>query len=531
MRSSTSVPRARQRRPQASCAAVRPPSLAASSGSIAAAATPTQQHQPARSSLDGRDRRRTAIVAQAAAGTPPLLLAAPSLHSLRDRLVRDELPRLFSSSSTPLSPDLYSESLVFADPLASFAGLPLYELNLSAIRALFDVEFTTHAAVVREQESSVVTRWTMTMAPKGLPDRLPFLTGAVRRPRFSVTGTSVYGVDQSTGRIVSHVDTWDSLPMRRQDAFKRARAPVGASALGGDGADALLVGSGSEDEDEDDDHDNGLLQSPRALLLPPRPRGLLHVARRALRAALAITPDLSTPSYDVLLAAPCYELRRYAAFALAETDMSQGATPSGGSGFGQLVGFIGGGNSEGRKWEMTTPVLTESGGGGDERGEERAAGGERGGSKSGAPPKMAFVLDENVPPADGESGDTAPFASPRDPSVRTRVEDGGRLWASVPVQGWPLDGDVRRAERRLRGALARDGVARAVTAPGSYRLLRYNDPLTPPQLRRNELLVEVEFLRARGRTQGGKGGGGGGGGGGGNGDNNAWAEALLMVRE
>jgi hypothetical protein len=396
-----------------------------------------------------------------------------------------------SNQNPPLSPDLYSESVVFQDPLASFAGFPLYSLNVSAIRALFDVDFVTHAAVVREAESSVVTRWTMTLAPKALPKGgLPFLTGRVKRPSFAITGTSAYGVDRATGRIVSHVDTWDSLPMKRQSdqLLRGGRAPVGASALGGDGARS---GGGVGSDDEDD--------SPsRALLLPPRPRGLLHVARRALRSALELTPDLATPSYDVLFAAPCgVEVRRYGAFALAETAMPTGSSPAGGQGFNELAGYIFGNNEENKKWEMTTPVLSDSA----ERGEERAT--------------MAFVIDGDEGEGEGREEDQQPtttFATPKDPSVRTRVESGGRLWASIPVKGWPLQGDVKRAETRLRAAIARDGVVRATTSPGQYRLLRYNDPLTPPPLRRSEVLLEVEFCRSHG--------------GGGN-DGAAWAEALL----
>lgn len=481
------------------------------SGAPAATATTTTTTAPA--------PRRRALVAQATASSsspssPPLLLltAGTSLDSVRDRLLRDELPKMFDPSNRhPLSPDLYAESLVFADPLASFAGFPLYSLNIAAIRALFDVELVTHAAVVREAESSIVTRWTMTLAPKGLPERgLPFLTGRVRRPSVALTGTSAYGVDRATGRVVSHVDTWDSLPMRRQsDALLRgARAPAGASALGGDGA----RGGGGLGSDDDDD------ESPsRALLLPPRPRGLLHVARRALRSALALTPDLATPSYGVLFAAPRYEVRRYGPFALAETAMPPGASAAGGQGFNELAGYIFGGNDEGKKWEMTTPVLSDSGGGG-----------EKGEGEGGSRATMAFVIDEEgAGEAEGGGGvggggdeaasASTTFATPKDPSVRTRVESGGRLWASIPVRGWPLQRDVRRAERALRAAMARDGVVRATTPPGQYRLLRYNDPFTPPGLRRSELLVACEFCA---------------GGGGGSRENQeaAWAEALLRQK-
>jgi hypothetical protein len=542
-----------QQKHQPAVVVIRPPSsspLLARGG--AGAAAPRAAASPSR----GRPVVAAAAAAASAAQAPPqqhdppLLLADPcTLAAVRDRLLRDELPRLFDPSARePLSPDLYAEHVVFQDPLASIAGFPLYRLNVLAIRAVFDVSLVTHAAVVRERESAVVTRWTMTLAPKGVPEGgLPFLTGRVRRPSLAVTGASAYGVDRATGRVVSHVDTWDSVPMRRQpDALLRgARAPIGASALGGDGA----VGSGDGEDGDDDDRSGS--STPRALLLPPRPRGLLDVARRALRAALALTPDLATPRYDVLVAAPRYEVRRYASFALAETDMrsdgplssllslggggdGRGPTVAGGDGFNQLAGFIFGGNEEGRKWDMTTPVLSDAGAGASGSGGQGAA-------DKPAAPTMAFVLDgeeeggqeeeergegegeKRRAAGGGQKGGARPaaFATPKDPAVRTRVEPGGRLWASISVPGWALQRDVTRAERALRAALARDGVARAVTPPGQYRLLRYNDPLTPPQLRRNEVLVAVEFCA----------GGGGGAAGGGDGDaDSAWAEALLAER-
>jgi hypothetical protein len=43
------------------------------------------------------------------------------------------------------------------------------------------------------------------------------------------------------------------------------------------------------------------------------------------------------------------------------------------------------------------------------------------------------------------------------------------------------------AERDLRGALLRDGLQPAI----GYRLARYNDPFTPPFLRRNEVLIDL----------------------------------------
>lgn len=49
-------------------------------------------------------------------------------------------------------------------------------------------------------------------------------------------------------------------------------------------------------------------------------------------------------------------------------------------------------------------------------------------------------------------------------------------------------GQVVEAERRLRAALLLDGLK----PEEGYSLARYNDPLTPPPIRRNEVLIKLE---------------------------------------
>lgn len=66
----------------------------------------------------------------------------------------------------------------------------------------------------------------------------------------------------------------------------------------------------------------------------------------------------------------------------------------------------------------------------------------------------------------------------------------GRYVAAIRFSGLPFDWEVTGAERRLRQALARDGLQ---TADG-YNLARYNEPFVLPPLRRNEVLIDlVEF--------------------------------------
>jgi SOUL heme-binding protein len=69
----------------------------------------------------------------------------------------------------------------------------------------------------------------------------------------------------------------------------------------------------------------------------------------------------------------------------------------------------------------------------------------------------------------------------------SRTEVPPRYTAVARFSGWPLEWEVRGAESALRRALARDGL---MAAPG-YTLARYNDPLAPPFLRRNEVIIDL----------------------------------------
>lgn len=181
------------------------------------------------------------------------------------------------------------------------------------------------------------------------------------------------------------------------------------------------------------------------------------VVRQALD--LSQTPKLETPKYSVLKAGRGYEIRLYRPFIVAEAPMGQGAAPAGGGGFSELAGYIFGQNSANAKMEMTTPVFSQQS--------------DDGGSV------MSFVMEDRFP-------DVSALPQPVNPGViRKKLE--GSYVAAARFPGWPLEFEVTRAERDLRGALLRDGLSPAL----GYRLARYNDPLTPPPLRRNEVLIDL----------------------------------------
>ena len=72
--------------------------------------------------------------------------------------------------------------------------------------------------------------------------------------------------------------------------------------------------------------------------------------------------------------------------------------------------------------------------------------------------------------------------------VTRKMQQGGII-AATSFGGIPLDFEVTEAERKLRAALLLDGHK----GQEGYQLARYNDPFTLPFLRRNEVLIEVDF--------------------------------------
>jgi hypothetical protein len=255
------------------------------------------------------------------------------------------------------------------------------------------------------------------------------------RPSLTFTGTSVMGIDPATMRVATHFDTWDAIST--QGFFLETKSP----------------------------------------------EAVAEVLRQVFD--LTVQPDLETPEYVVLRRYAEYEIRRYPDVVVAETKTggesgvsegkrlaAGGMTGGGGGGdgsfnpFGALAGYIFGGNAEEKKMEMTTPVFTSDDG------------------------KMQFVMGRAL--GDDPSALPAPNDGER---VGLGIRTGG-VFAAVRFNGVATDASAAEAERRLSERLARDGHARKPGAPAS--LAQYNDPLTNPIRRRNDVLVEIEgFDNAR----------------------------------
>jgi hypothetical protein len=187
----------------------------------------------------------------------------------------------------------------------------------------------------------------------------------------------------------------------------------------------------------------------------------IQKAAVAILAALLLWPlygaivsmSVKEPPYQVIQTLENdVEIREYAdqiwAVTLAE-DQDRG--------FGLLFSYISGANDEGMKIEMTAPVVT--------------------GNAEGRP-FIAFVIPEGF--------DLEGTPRPRDERVKIELVEGRRM-AAVRFSGYATE---ERQKRHL-SALNETLKAHGMMARGEPVLMQYNDPWTPPFIRRNEVAVEV----------------------------------------
>jgi len=199
--------------------------------------------------------------------------------------------------------------------------------------------------------------------------------------------------------------------------------------------------------------------------------------RRLFVLALAASPAVShateEPDYTVerlLDDSGAIEVRLYAAYTVAEVTVPGPAESAGNSAFPILAGYIFGGNQGARQLAMTAPVTQ-------------------------APQKLAmttpvtqtaagdsfvvqFVLPKGVTP------ENAPV--PNDSRIRVRLVPARRV-AAVRYSGFWSAANYAEHLDRLTAALRTAGLQ----AVGEPVLSRYNPPITPWFLRRNEIWIDL----------------------------------------
>jgi SOUL heme-binding protein len=191
--------------------------------------------------------------------------------------------------------------------------------------------------------------------------------------------------------------------------------------------------------------------------------------------AVAALPAMAIeePAYEVVRRiGEDVELRRYAPYVVAEVVLQASTDDAGRQAFPILAGYIFGKNKVQQKLEMTAPVTQRA----ESVKLEMTAPVTQTAAPGGV--RVQFVLPRSVTLA------TAP--EPLDPRVQLR-EEPASLRATLRYSGtWSQANDEEHIAK-LRAAVAAAGL----TPEGEPVLARYNGPMTPWFLRRNEVWLAL----------------------------------------
>ena len=213
----------------------------------------------------------------------------------------------------------------------------------------------------------------------------------------------------------------------------------------------------------------------------------LKSALKAIAAAAAMGSILMTftnaqaleqPKYTVLLSKDVYEIRKYEPYIVAEVVVPGPESEAGSQAFSLLGGYIFGKNKGERKLEMTapvvqTPVTTPS----------ASTKIEMTAPVVQTPTTNGFLVQFMMPTA----YTLATLPEPLDSKVKLREVAGKTVAAHTYSGGW----SQRNYDEHLsilKSALAKDGVK----TQGEALYSRYNGPMTPWFLRKNEIWLNVQ---------------------------------------
>jgi SOUL heme-binding protein len=199
-----------------------------------------------------------------------------------------------------------------------------------------------------------------------------------------------------------------------------------------------------------------------------------------LALTLATMPLLShaieEPEYEVTRKFDNVELRQYAPYVVAEVVLDASAEDAGSQAFPILAGYIFGKNKGERKFAMTAPV-----------------------TQSAVPVPVPVRMDMTAPVTQAAvpGGMRVQFVLPKgvtlaaapepiDPRVQLRWVPGGS-WAAIRYSGTWSQSNYREHLDALKSRLAAEGVA----TQGEPVLARYDGPMTPWFMRRNEIWLAL----------------------------------------
>lgn len=197
----------------------------------------------------------------------------------------------------------------------------------------------------------------------------------------------------------------------------------------------------------------------------------------ALTTGLAMAYE--EPEFEQLQTTEDYEVRRYADYIVAEVDVAADTMgDAGNDAFRVLAGYIFGKNEPGEKMSMTAPVESRPSQSGLRM--NMTAPVESRATRDGNAYTYAFVMERQY------TLETLP--KPLDPRIRLTVRP-SRVMAVRRYSGSWSEKNYRKNETALFDALQ----AAEVRTIGVPELARYNSPFTPWFLRRNEVMIEVDW--------------------------------------
>jgi SOUL heme-binding protein len=182
---------------------------------------------------------------------------------------------------------------------------------------------------------------------------------------------------------------------------------------------------------------------------------------------------IEEPKYQVIRHIDTVELRQYAPYVVAEVVLDATAEDAGSRAFPILAGYIFGKNKGERKLAMTAPVTQTAAPLKMEMTAPVTQAAVAGGMR------VQFVLPEGV------TLESAP--EPLDARVQLRLVPASP-WAAIRYSGSWSQANYDEHLAKLQAALAAAGVA----TRGQPVLARYNGPMTPWFLRRNEIWLALQ---------------------------------------
>ncbi len=186
---------------------------------------------------------------------------------------------------------------------------------------------------------------------------------------------------------------------------------------------------------------------------------------------------LEKPKYSVVFEQGVYEIRHYEPYIVAEVDVTATSDRrAGNKAFRILAGYIFGDNKARTKMAMTAPVEST-------RGVRMKMTAPVESTTDGDTYTYAFVMEKKY------TLDTLP--EPLNPVIRLRAVP-ARYVAALRYSGSWSDANYQRHQDELEEALRDD----AIVTAGPFTSARYNSPFALPMVRRNEVLVEVDWAPA-----------------------------------